>query len=107
MENLNVELVIATVDGKEKCKQIMVRQLHCIKLTNLIFILLQTSSCECNLQDYTSTKELDNECKESIKNGNETELGSMCSDRGECFCGSCYCNSNYAGKYCQCDKCPM
>lgn len=71
----------------------------------LLFILLHR--CECNLQDYTSTKELDNECKETIKNGNETELGSMCSDRGECFCGSCYCNSNYAGKYCQCDKCPM
>lgn len=96
-----MDFAIVTVDGKEKCEQIMFVISYQV-IFNLFFY-----SCECNLQDYTSTKELDNECRESIKNGNETELGAMCTDRGECFCGSCYCNSSYAGKYCQCDKCPL
>ncbi|KAG5683512.1 hypothetical protein PVAND_012786 [Polypedilum vanderplanki] len=64
--------------------------------------------CECNLQEYSSSKELDNQCREpKITNNNETKLMPPCSDRGECLCGECFCNANYEGKYCECETCPV
>lgn len=66
--------------------------------------------CQCNLQEYSSSKDLDNQCREPIKNGNETAetklTTTVCSDRGECLCGECVCNIKYEGKYCECDLCP-
>jgi hypothetical protein len=69
-------------------------------------ILLIFCRCECNLLEYSSSKELDNLCREPYKENNETKLGAPCSDRGECLCGECYCNLDYDGTYCQCDECP-
>lgn len=62
--------------------------------------------CECNLQEYSSSKDLDNQCRQPHIVNNETILGSPCSDRGECLCGLCFCNINYDGKYCECESCP-
>lgn len=63
--------------------------------------------CECNLLEYSSSKELDNQCREKFTVNNETQLGQPCSDRGECLCGQCFCNLNYDGKYCECESCPI
>lgn len=70
----------------------------------LIFFIYR---CECNLQEYSSSKELDNQCREPRTINNETQLAAPCSERGECLCGQCFCNSDYEGKYCECDSCPM
>ena len=63
-------------------------------------------TCDCDLQNYKSSKELDNQCRLPVDNVTNQILGPMCMDRGECLCGQCYCNFGYNGKYCQCEECP-
>jgi EGF-like domain len=79
------------------------RKASCVFL-DIDYILLRR--CECDLHDYSSSRELDNQCREPFMVNNETSLASVCSDRGECFCGQCVCNMNFEGRYCECDLCP-
>jgi integrin beta 1 len=48
---------------------------------------------------------LENQCRMPAEEGNE--LGLICSDRGECYCGECFCNTNFDGRYCECEVCPF
>lgn len=64
-------------------------------------------TCDCDLLDYSSSKELDQKCRLPITDRNNfTTLGAICSDRGECSCGTCYCNAGYSGEFCDCFECP-
>lgn len=64
-------------------------------------------TCECDLLNYSSSKELDQKCRLPITDRNgTTSLGPICSDRGECSCGQCYCNIGFSGEYCDCFECP-
>lgn len=62
-------------------------------------------TCECSLQNYNSSSELENQCRAPV--GNQVNTGDICSDRGECYCGVCYCNVDYAGEYCEFTDCPL
>lgn len=64
-------------------------------------------TCDCDLLNYSSSKELDQKCRLPITDRNgTTSLGAICSDRGECSCGTCYCNFGFSGEYCDCFECP-
>ncbi|XP_058450991.1 integrin beta-nu isoform X1 [Malaya genurostris] len=58
--------------------------------------------CECNLQNFDSSADLLNQCREE---GELDELGPICSDRGECICGQCLCNPGFEGPHCECSQC--
>lgn len=69
-------------------------------------------TCECDLMNYGSSRELEHQCLVPMvsdsdnSGGNETRLGPICADHGECVCGQCYCNVGFSGKYCDCIECP-
>lgn len=59
-------------------------------------------TCDCNLSNYTSSKELDAQCQNMEMSDGITQI---CSNRGECLCGNCYCDKDFEGKHCECLKC--
>ncbi|XP_055375847.1 integrin beta-nu [Condylostylus longicornis] len=59
--------------------------------------------CSCDSENYTTNQALENLCRYKYPSG---ELGSICSNHGECDCGKCQCSFFYEGKYCECLKCP-
>lgn len=67
-------------------------------------------TCECDLLNYGSSRELEHQCRVPVvdvrRSGNDTKLGPICADHGECVCGQCYCNVGFSGKYCDCYECP-
>lgn len=101
----HVSVMLDMLEISKKFLNFLSRSTYFTENCNLNFI--SNFRCECNLQEYSSTKELDNLCREPYKVDNEIRLGSMCHDRGECLCGQCWCNVNYGGKYCECDSCPL
>lgn len=58
--------------------------------------------CECR-KDEVSTEDLDKNCRKD--NGTD-----ICSNNGECVCGTCECKKRdnpeerYSGKFCECDN---
>lgn len=82
-----------------------------ILIKNKFFFLYRAgTTCECDLLNLESSKQLDNLCRLQIADLREgvdaLKLGSICSDRGECNCGKCNCNLGFSGKYCECTGCP-
>ncbi|GAB0094468.1 Integrin beta [Sergentomyia squamirostris] len=65
--------------------------------------------CECDLSDFNSYKDLEKNCRMPIVDPvtNETTYGPTCSDGGTCICGECFCNAEVAGRYCECQACPL
>uniref|UniRef100_A0A336LEA7 Integrin beta n=1 Tax=Culicoides sonorensis TaxID=179676 RepID=A0A336LEA7_CULSO len=61
------------------------------------------SLCDCNLKNYTSSQELDAQCRHASGRIEGEIL--TCSGRGECLCGVCYCEKGFEGKFCECNKC--
>ncbi|KAL1375620.1 hypothetical protein pipiens_004614 [Culex pipiens pipiens] len=59
-------------------------------------------TCDCNLQQFESSVDLLNQCRGESE---FDELGPVCSDRGECFCGQCLCNPGFEGQHCECSEC--
>lgn len=62
------------------------------------------ATCDCNLRNYTSSQELDAQCRHMSISENESGT-QICSNKGECLCGVCYCEKQFEGKYCECLKC--
>lgn len=57
-------------------------------------------TCDCNLRNFTTTRELEEQCHDP-----RTITDAICSSHGDCLCGACYCYSDWDGKYCECQTC--
>lgn len=96
MATTAAECALASPDGK---------MINLADIRNIIleFLFLRIGkTCDCNLQQFESSVELLNQCRGESE---FDELGPICSDRGECFCGQCLCNPGFEGPHCECSEC--
>ncbi|KAI8125712.1 Integrin beta-nu [Lucilia cuprina] len=64
-------------------------------------------TCPTDATNATTNEAIDNLCRQPFDSGNSQELGPVCSNRGECDCGTCFCFPGFNGKFCECPECDI
>ncbi|XP_075153165.1 integrin betanu subunit [Haematobia irritans] len=64
-------------------------------------------TCPTDPTNATTTEAIENLCRRPYDLGSTTDLGPVCSNRGECDCGSCFCFPGFEGKFCECPECDV
>lgn len=63
-------------------------------------------ACPTDTTNATTKDAIENLCRQPL-GFDRTELGPICSNRGECDCGNCFCFDGFNGKYCECPDCDI
>ncbi|EDW64210.1 integrin beta-nu isoform X1 [Drosophila virilis] len=62
-------------------------------------------NCPTDLTNATTNEALLKTCRPPVDNEGNGISGEVCSNHGECDCGSCSCDAGYTGAYCECLEC--
>ncbi|XP_030383061.1 integrin beta-nu [Scaptodrosophila lebanonensis] len=63
-------------------------------------------TCPTDSTNMTTNEAFLTMCRQPVSpSNNKPTLSQVCSNRGDCDCGSCICDPGYTGKYCECLEC--